>query len=77
MNTGNSDSSKLRIHQVYVRGDPQSDVCCIMKCLLHFDYEHIMSVETMPRLRIRVHYEPMLQFERGRSIGVKEAGWTK
>ena len=30
----------------------------------------------MPRRRIRAHYEQMSEFERGRAIGLKEAGWT-
>ncbi|GFX70693.1 transposable element Tcb1 transposase [Trichonephila clavipes] len=30
----------------------------------------------MPRHRIRMHYEQLLEFERGRIIGLKEGGWT-
>ncbi|GFW44133.1 HTH_Tnp_Tc3_2 domain-containing protein [Trichonephila clavipes] len=30
----------------------------------------------MPLSRFRRHYEQMLQFERGRIIGMMEAGWT-
>ncbi|GFU70330.1 HTH_Tnp_Tc3_2 domain-containing protein [Trichonephila clavipes] len=30
----------------------------------------------MPRHRIRAHYEQLSEFERGRIIGLKEAGWA-
>ena len=30
----------------------------------------------MPRCRIRAHYEQISEFDRGRIIGLKEAGWT-
>ncbi|GFW59751.1 HTH_Tnp_Tc3_2 domain-containing protein [Trichonephila clavipes] len=30
----------------------------------------------MPRRRIRAHYEQLSEFERGRIIGLKEAGWA-
>ncbi|GFU10167.1 hypothetical protein TNCV_3449501 [Trichonephila clavipes] len=30
----------------------------------------------MPRCRIRAHYEQLLEFERGRIIGLKEGGWA-
>ncbi|GFV41193.1 hypothetical protein TNCV_2979471 [Trichonephila clavipes] len=32
--------------------------------------------EKMPRRRIRAHYEQLSEFERGRIIGLKEAGWA-
>ncbi|GFW39114.1 HTH_Tnp_Tc3_2 domain-containing protein [Trichonephila clavipes] len=31
--------------------------------------------EKMPRLKIRAHYEQLSEFERGRIIEMKEAGW--
>ncbi|GFV23030.1 HTH_Tnp_Tc3_2 domain-containing protein [Trichonephila clavipes] len=30
----------------------------------------------MPHRRIRVHYEQLSEFERGRIIGLREGGWT-
>ena len=30
----------------------------------------------MPRCRIRAHYKQISEFDRGRIIGLKEAGWT-
>ncbi|GFW19930.1 hypothetical protein TNCV_866361 [Trichonephila clavipes] len=34
------------------------------------------SDRTIPRRRIRAHYEQLSEFERGRITGLKEAGWT-
>ncbi|UYV84811.1 hypothetical protein LAZ67_X003588, partial [Cordylochernes scorpioides] len=35
-----------------------------------------ISTVSMPRRKIRAHYEHMSEFETGRAIGLKEAGWS-
>ncbi|UYV81085.1 hypothetical protein LAZ67_19002733 [Cordylochernes scorpioides] len=35
-----------------------------------------ISTVSMPRRKIRAHYEQMSEFETGRVIGLKEAGWS-
>ncbi|UYV71394.1 hypothetical protein LAZ67_8002960 [Cordylochernes scorpioides] len=35
-----------------------------------------ISTVSMPRRKIRAHYEQMSEFETGRAIGLKEAGWS-
>ncbi|UYV62219.1 Transposase, partial [Cordylochernes scorpioides] len=35
-----------------------------------------ISIVSMPRQKIRAHYEHMSEFETGRAIGLKEAGWS-
>ncbi|GFS72128.1 hypothetical protein TNCV_3904051 [Trichonephila clavipes] len=37
--------------------------------------QYLTSTVTKPRRRIRAHYEQMSEFERGRSIGLKETDW--
>ncbi|UYV77764.1 hypothetical protein LAZ67_15002190 [Cordylochernes scorpioides] len=35
-----------------------------------------ISTVSMPRRKIRAHYEHISEFETGRAIGLKEAGWS-
>ncbi|GFW26837.1 HTH_Tnp_Tc3_2 domain-containing protein [Trichonephila clavipes] len=37
---------------------------------------YLSTNEKMPRRRMRVHYEQLSEFERGRIIGLKELGWA-
>ncbi|GFT40434.1 hypothetical protein TNCV_1646361 [Trichonephila clavipes] len=37
---------------------------------------YLSTTEKMPRRRIRAHYEQLSEFERGRIIGLEEAGWA-
>ncbi|GFU23743.1 hypothetical protein TNCV_2341311 [Trichonephila clavipes] len=37
---------------------------------------YLLTTEKMPHRRIRAHYEQLSEFERGRIIRLKEAGWT-
>ena len=46
------------------------------KFLLHLDCEYLTSAVTIPHWGILAHYKHMSEFERGRSIGLKKAGWT-
>ncbi|GFW22216.1 general transcription factor II-I repeat domain-containing protein 2 [Trichonephila clavipes] len=43
---------------------------------MHCDLRYLSTTEKLSRRRIRAHYEQLSEFERGRIIGLKEAGWT-
>ncbi|UYV68417.1 hypothetical protein LAZ67_5004273 [Cordylochernes scorpioides] len=46
------------------------------KIMLEYTKNTPISTVSMPRRKIRAHYENMLEFETGRAIGLKEAGWS-
>ncbi|GFW50396.1 HTH_Tnp_Tc3_2 domain-containing protein [Trichonephila clavipes] len=48
----------------------------LSKFLLHCDLGYLSTTEKRPHRRIRTHYEQQSEFERGRIIGLKEAGWV-
>ncbi|GFW42496.1 hypothetical protein TNCV_4256911 [Trichonephila clavipes] len=45
------------------------------KFLLHCDLGYLPTIENNDFRRIRTHYEQLFEFERGRIIGLKWAGW--
>ncbi|GFU33430.1 hypothetical protein TNCV_4362471 [Trichonephila clavipes] len=47
-----------------------------MVIMLYYDLGCLSKTEKMSHRRIRPHYEQTSDFERGRMIGLKEAGWA-
>ncbi|GFY24915.1 HTH_Tnp_Tc3_2 domain-containing protein [Trichonephila clavipes] len=48
----------------------------MVKFLLHCDLGYLSAIEKMPHHRIRTHCQQFSEFERGRILGLKEAGWA-
>ncbi|GFU25774.1 uncharacterized protein TNCV_5103591 [Trichonephila clavipes] len=49
---------------------------CWSQLLPHYDLEYLSTIKKMLRRRIQAHDEQLSKFERGRIIGLKEAGWA-
>ncbi|GFW66670.1 hypothetical protein TNCV_1371031 [Trichonephila clavipes] len=46
------------------------------KKLMSVILRYLSTTEKRPRSRIQAHYEQLSEFERGRIIGLKDAGWA-
>ncbi|GFW14001.1 hypothetical protein TNCV_4701361 [Trichonephila clavipes] len=64
-----SENGKSKILIILIRTMEQNYQC-------HRSWTRYRSTtEKMPRRRVRTHYEQLSEFERGRIIGLKKAGW--
>ncbi|UYV61580.1 hypothetical protein LAZ67_1005361 [Cordylochernes scorpioides] len=68
-------SGEVRIYVFFVDHEIRG-VAGDVLVILHQTLSMPISTVSMPRRKIRAHYEHMSEFETGRAIGLKEAGWS-